>query len=404
MPTRATPPQSATTSPDGHMARTVAPTPVRDHDFLWPNEPRFLPSRPLGAERLRWHRDAGHRLRRAWLADWVGGPGPRRSWQASGDDPVQVCVCMPVHLLVVQPDAARDLGLAEARLGERNLCPAARILGALLALDPAPVSTGRSPAHRVVGTCRHFALLRCAFLRNRGIAARVRCGFATYFQAGQGLDHWVTDYRDEDGRWVRIDTEILGGTVLDNPEALRSREVLTGSEAWVALRRGEIDAERFGVHGTGNWGASEVRGNAVRDLAALNKVEMLPWDERGRMTAPIGARPARTATNCSMSSPRCAPVATPPRWPPCPPTTTCESPPACSPDSCGPAGGRGALVRTPMVPRGPVQPARRPACAVARRRHGRVARQLAVRIRRSPAAAAFARCTYEIRTACVPSA
>ena len=28
-----------------------------------------------------------------------------------------------------------------------------------------------------------------------------------------------------------------------------------------------------------------MRGNAVRDLAALNKVEMLPWDEWGRMTA-----------------------------------------------------------------------------------------------------------------------
>ncbi|MEP7024803.1 MAG: transglutaminase, partial [Actinomycetota bacterium] len=25
------------------------------------------------------------------------------------------------------------------------------------------------------------------------------------------------------------------------------------------------------------------RGNAVKDLAALNKVEMLPWDEWGRM-------------------------------------------------------------------------------------------------------------------------
>jgi hypothetical protein len=47
----------------------------------------------------------------------------------------------------------------------------------------------------------------------------------------------------------------------------------------------EIDAARFGVCGTGNWGPAEIRGNAVKDLAALNKVEMLPWDEWGRMTA-----------------------------------------------------------------------------------------------------------------------
>jgi hypothetical protein len=200
-----------------------------------------------------------------------------------GDDPVQVCT--PVHLLVIQPDAAKDLGLGEARLGERNLRPAARILGALLALNPAPVGAGRPPGQRVVGTCRHFALLSCALLRYRGIAARVRCGFATYFQSGQGLDHWITEYQNGDGRWVRIDSEILGGTVLDHPGDLRPGEFLSGGEAWAAFRRGEIDAARFGVYGTGNRGPAEIRGNAVKDLAALNKVEMLPWDEWGRMTA-----------------------------------------------------------------------------------------------------------------------
>jgi hypothetical protein len=41
---------------------------------------------------------------------------------------------------------------------------------------------------------------------------------------------------------------------------------------------------RFGVVGAPHaWGIAEIRGNAIRDLAALNKVEMLPWDEWGRM-------------------------------------------------------------------------------------------------------------------------
>jgi hypothetical protein len=79
-----------------------------------------------------------------------------------------------------------------------------------------------------------------------------------------------------------IDAEILGGSVLDHPEDLRPGEFLSGGEAWAAFRRGEIDAARFGVYGTGNWGQAEIRGNAVKDLAALNKVEMLPWDEWGR--------------------------------------------------------------------------------------------------------------------------
>jgi Transglutaminase-like superfamily len=200
-----------------------------------------------------------------------------------GDDPLQLC--MPAHLLVIQPRVAKDLGLGEDRLAESNLRPAARILDALLALNPAPAGEGRPAAQRVIGTCRHFALLSCAFLRSRGVAARLRCGFATYFQPGQGLDHWVTEYQDSGGRWVRIDSEILGGTVLDHPEDLRPGEFLTGGEAWAAFRRGEIDAARFGVYGTGNWGPAEISGNAVRDLAALNKVEMLPWDGWGQMTA-----------------------------------------------------------------------------------------------------------------------
>jgi hypothetical protein len=189
-----------------------------------------------------------------------------------------------VHTLVLHPGEAHPYGLPAKRFADNQLRPAAAIIQALLALDPAPLSVPREPEQRVVGTCRHFAVLSCALLRYRGIPARARCGFATYFQPGRGLDHWITEYwDDETDRWVRVDSEVLGGTVLPHPEDLRPGEFLSGGEAWIAFRRGEIDASCFGVCGTENWGPSEIRGNAVRDLAALNKVEMLPWDEWGRM-------------------------------------------------------------------------------------------------------------------------
>jgi Transglutaminase-like superfamily len=160
----------------------------------------------------------------------------------------------------------------------------AAIVQTLLALDPAPLSIPRVPEKRVIGTCRHFAVLSCALLRYRAIPARVRCGFATYFQPNQALDHWITEYWDsERNRWCRIDSEILGQSVLSHPENLQPDDFLSGGEAWTAFRRGEIDASQFGVCGTENFGAAEIRGNAVKDLAALNKVEMLPWDEWGRM-------------------------------------------------------------------------------------------------------------------------
>ena len=195
-------------------------------------------------------------------------------------------ICRPVHTLVIQPHDAKALGLPDDRFAENQIRPAAALIEALLALDPAPLDAARTPDRRVIGTCRHFAVLSCALLRYRGIAARVRCGFATYFQPGQGLDHWITEYwHEKDQRWVRIDSEIIGQSVLAEPEDLRPGQFLSGGEAWKAFREGRIDAAQFGVYGTGNWGPGEIRGNTVKDLAALNKVEMLPWDEWGRMDA-----------------------------------------------------------------------------------------------------------------------
>ncbi|MHB8449856.1 MAG: transglutaminase-like domain-containing protein [Mycobacteriales bacterium] len=202
--------------------------------------------------------------------------------QADGSEPKDVC--WPVHSLVIQPIEAEQLGFTATRLAENQVRPADRIVRALLALEGGPLSVPREPPHRVVGTCRHFAVLACALLRHNAVPARVRCGFATYFQSGLALDHWITEYWDEtQTRWVRIDPEILGQTVLDHPEDLRPGEFLSGGEAWRAYRRGEVDPHTFGVCGTTNFGAAEISGNAVRDLAALNKVEMLPWDEWGRM-------------------------------------------------------------------------------------------------------------------------
>lgn len=199
-----------------------------------------------------------------------------------GDEPVELC--RPVIGWVVQPRDAQAAGIPEERMGEANLRPAAAMFSRLLELNPDPAAP-RPERERVVGTCRHFALLACALLRQRSIPARLRCGFATYFQPGEAVDHWIVEHRRPDRPgWVRLDAEILGTRVVEHPEDLRPGQFVSGAEAWAAYRRGEIDADTFGVHGTDNYGAAEIRGNAVKDLAALNAVEMLPWDEWGQMT------------------------------------------------------------------------------------------------------------------------
>ncbi|WP_449348366.1 transglutaminase-like domain-containing protein [Streptomyces shaanxiensis] len=201
------------------------------------------------------------------------------------EDPVGVCAA--VQSLVIQPADAVAAGVPESRVAEKNIRSVNELITALTALNPAALHQPRTPETRVIGTCRHFATIACAVLRARGIASRARCGFGTYFLENRGVDHWITEYWDDDqNRWVRVDTEHLGKNYVDRPDDLAPGEFLTGGEAWIRYRSGVIDPYMFGVAGTDHaWGPHEISGNAVRDLAALCKRETLNWDEWGRMTA-----------------------------------------------------------------------------------------------------------------------
>ncbi|WP_208761804.1 transglutaminase-like domain-containing protein [Microbispora hainanensis] len=144
-------------------------------------------------------------------------------------------------------------GVTDRRVDIR---PVNALITALTALDPSPLHQARPPARRVVGTCRDFATIACALLRLRGIPARARCGFGMYFKEGYGLDHWITEYwRDDEDRWVRVDTQHLGRGFVARPDDLAEGEFLTGGEAWTRYRQGHVDGHRFGVPGTDDaWG------------------------------------------------------------------------------------------------------------------------------------------------------
>ena len=190
-------------------------------------------------------------------------------------------LCRAAQGVLVLPEIAVSAGVPDERIEERNIRRAADIVTLAMALHHAPLGVARPIPSRVLGSCRHFAVLSCAFLRARSIPARARCGFETYFRPGRHNDHWITEHWDGT-RWVRIDSEILGFGIVDRPEDLAEGQFLTGAEAWTAYREG-ADPMTFGVHGTDNWGAAEIVGNAIRDLAAVNKVETMPWDEWGPM-------------------------------------------------------------------------------------------------------------------------
>jgi len=154
-----------------------------------------------------------------------------------------------------------------------------RMLGCLIDLDSRPLTESRDFDKRLVGCCRDFSLLTCAILRQHNIPARLRYGFASYFVPGYWIDHVIVEVWN--GMcWQRFDSQVTDGSdKLDLSES----DFVTGGRAWQLYRHEGADPARFGL-GPGTpelSGVWFIRGRLLLDVAALNKQEMLCWDQWG---------------------------------------------------------------------------------------------------------------------------
>ncbi len=182
------------------------------------------------------------------------------------------------------------LNLSEQRKAEVQLRTLQRRLTHTLELDPGPLIETRPLERKIVGNCRDFTLLLVSILRHQGTPARLRCGFGAYFIPGHYEDHWVAEYWNADlQRWVLVDAQLdaLQCEVLKihfDPLDVPRDQFIVGGKAWQLCRSGQADPDNFGIfdmHGLGF-----VRGDFIRDVAALNKVELLPWDCWGIIEKP----------------------------------------------------------------------------------------------------------------------
>ena len=177
--------------------------------------------------------------------------------------------------------------ISTERLGEAQLRSVDKIFGRILDHDKSGLTKQRQLAKRTIGVCRHYTLLLVAMLRAKGYAARSRCGFGAYFEKGKFLDHWVGEYWNEaQKRWVMVDAQMdniqrnLFRIDFDPLDVPRDRFLIAG-DAWQLCREGKADPVVFGIMDMNGWWF--IAGNVVRDVAALNKMEMLPWDVWGEM-------------------------------------------------------------------------------------------------------------------------
>jgi len=200
-------------------------------------------------------------------------------------------LCKVVQGLLIHEGWAKAYGVSmpENRNQESSIRMVSKKMDRILELNNRPLIEPRPPEQRLFSVCRDFALLLTTMLRQKGIPARIRFGFAAYFSPPDDVgyaDHVVTEYwHAQEQRWVLVDAQLdemqcKAVHISFDPCDVPRDVYLTADVAWQRCQNKEADPKDFGFL-PGYTGLWYVKGHLARDIAALNKIEMLCWDYWG---------------------------------------------------------------------------------------------------------------------------
>jgi hypothetical protein len=159
---------------------------------------------------------------------------------------------------------------------------------------------GEGSAPKMGGVCRDFAIVAVSRFRAERVPARLRVGFADYIMPDRWEDHWICEWHDGQ-RWKRYDAEFAASSKLDfDPTDVPGTRFLTAGEAWQHLANTPAHGSRFGVSSLNLQGEWFVAGSLFRDMAALRKLELKPWDYWG-LSASLPWNPSDWPSNVKAS-------------------------------------------------------------------------------------------------------
>jgi hypothetical protein len=213
------------------------------------------------------------------------------------DDPATIAATVQgwcLHDFVAEP--FYGVTVPPARTDEIHIRPVEALLDRLLELDGRPLAEPRPADKRLAIRCRHYAVLMISILRTKGVPSRMRGGFSAYLNPPFFEDHWIVERRDAE-RWLLADPQLDAvwqqrlGEAFDPLDVPRDRFIVA-ADAWKRCRAGAADPAKFGISVGNLHGLWFVASSLVRDLAALNKVELLPWDVWGAQPGPGADVPA----------------------------------------------------------------------------------------------------------------
>lgn len=206
-------------------------------------------------------------------------PGPyRETLMRRGVEPKSIARWISSFMQHPRGSESEERGFKPEQAADLELRSVAEILSVAVKRN---LLEGESAQHKVGGVCRDFAIVAVSGFRERGIPARLRVGFADYLVPGHWEDHWLCEWHDC-GRWKRLDVEFaaIDGFPFDTMDVPRER-FLTAGEAWLRIKDEQEIASRFGVSSLALGGEWFVAGSVLREVAALRKLELKPWDYWG---------------------------------------------------------------------------------------------------------------------------
>lgn len=139
------------------------------------------------------------------------------------------------------------------RQPEDDIFPTAvAMLGELYRRDGRGLTLDRKTDAKLILTCRFTSILMACLLKTKGIPARVRSGFAPYFQV-EGLpgstsdDHWINQYWSEkDKKWITIDVDgSIEGYLKFDPYNIPMGVFDYSADAWLDVRNKRVPEEHF---------------------------------------------------------------------------------------------------------------------------------------------------------------
>ena len=201
-------------------------------------------------------------------------------------------LCEVVQGVLIHRDIAPwlyGITLTEAQRDDGHIRPIAQMLTRIHELDPRPLTNARDVGHRLPSVCRHFSLMLWRSCAIRESPRARDAASAPTSRPSKFEDHWVCEYWNAaEKRWILVDAQLdaiqrkalnIDFNPLDTP---RNKFIIAG-DAWQMCRSGLADPTAFGLTHAHLQGLWFVAGNVLRDLASLNRMEMLPWDVWGAM-------------------------------------------------------------------------------------------------------------------------